>query len=417
MERNGGEKHGLELAQHSTQNMISVRGQEKVKALQEGHQIPSPVTINWAKRRWVFILFVTMNLLLNYDTGVIPASLIQIKQEVKMSFQEQAALGSLVYIGICSASLIVSTIFQQFSATRVLTLMMVLNSAFCLMFSFSYNLYVMYFTRLGMGFTQAFCVIYAPVWTNEFSPSDKATRWMGILQAAVPLGVMAGYATAGTIVNTVEGTFAWRYAIQIQAILELPVIMGLYFTNPHDIDIVDTSILNRTTTIVAPGDKPEADTKAVRIDTIPLAHLASFWEQIRMLISNWLFIWITLALCSLYYVVTGIQYWITIYLIEILHANPIDVLILFSFTCISAPLVGVMVGSHLSDYMGGYKGGNLIVAIKLCVVFALLACIFSMPIGYVGSLLYVAPPLWLLLFFGGALIPTATGINVNTVSR
>lgn len=39
-----------------------------------------------------------------------------------------------------------------------------------------------------MGATQAFCVIYAPVWVNEFSPKEKSTTWMGILHAFVPIG-------------------------------------------------------------------------------------------------------------------------------------------------------------------------------------------------------------------------------------
>lgn len=77
----------------------------------------------------------------------------------------------------------------------------------------------------------------------------------------------------------------------------------------------------------------------------------------------------------------------------------------------------MLVGSSIADSMGGYKGSNIIVAMKLCTLFALLACIFAIPIGYVGSLYYVSPLLWMLLFFGGAMAPTAMGINVNTISR
>jgi len=69
----------------------------------------------------------------------------------------------------------------------------------------------------------------------------------------------------------------------------------------------------------------------------------------------------------------------------------VEVLIAFSFTCITAPLLGVIVGGYMADVMGGYKGDNIIIAIKLCVVFAILAVIFSVPIGYVNSLYYIAP--------------------------
>jgi Kef-type K+ transport system membrane component KefB len=45
------------------------------------------------------------------------------------------------------------------------------------------------------------------------------------------------------------------------------------------------------------------------------------------------------------------------------------------------------------------------------------AFIFAIPIGFMNSLVYIMPLMWCLLFFGAALIPTATGVVVNSVSR
>lgn len=56
-------------------------------------------------------------------------------------------------------------------------------------------------------------------------------------------------------------------------------------------------------------------------------------------------------------------------------------------------------------------------AIKLCTGFGALAFIFAVPIGFLNNLIYIMPLLWSLLFFGAALIPTATGVIVNSVSR
>lgn len=67
--------------------------------------------------------------------------------------------------------------------------------------------------------------------------------------------------------------------------------------------------------------------------------------------------------------------------------------------------------------MGGYKGENLITAVELCVIFSLFASVFSISIGFVGTLDYLCPLLWIMMFFGGALFPTATGININSLSR
>ncbi len=50
-------------------------------------------------------------------------------------------------------------------------------------------------------------------------------------------------------------------------------------------------------------------------------------------------------------------------------------------------------------------------------MFGTCAFIFAAPIGFMQNIVYIYPLLWTLLFFGAALIPTATGVIVNSVSR
>ena len=45
------------------------------------------------KTKLIFTLFLFTNLFINYDTGVIPASLIQIEKELNIDYTQQAALG------------------------------------------------------------------------------------------------------------------------------------------------------------------------------------------------------------------------------------------------------------------------------------------------------------------------------------
>ena len=46
-----------------------------------------------------------------------------------------------------------------------------------------------------------------------------------------------------------------------------------------------------------------------------------------------------------------------------------------------------------------------------------MAFIFSFPIGFLQSVIYVSVLLWTLLFFGAALIPVSTGIMISCVSK
>jgi hypothetical protein len=119
----------------------------------------------------------------------------------------------------------------------------------------------------------------------------------------------------------------------------------------------------------------------------------------------------------MFFIVTGIQFWMTIYLIEILGNDPIQVVIIFSVVSVTAPMSGVLIGGTFADRYGGYKGKNVIKALKLCSAFGLVAFVFAFPIGFLYSIVYVSVLLWAFLFFGAAVIPVGTGIMVSSVKK
>jgi len=56
-----------------------------------------------------------------------------------------------------------------------------------------------------------------------------------------------------------------------------------------------------------------------------------------------------LTLCSLYFVVTGIQFWMTAYCIKVLDADPGLVTVAYSLVSITAPIPGAAMGGYLAD--------------------------------------------------------------------
>jgi len=70
---------------------------------------------------------------------------------------------------------------------------------------------------------------------------------------------------------------------------------------------------------------------------------------IQELITNWIFLFTTLTLCSLYFVVTGIQFWMTAYCIKVLDADPGLVTVAYSLVSITAPIPGAAMGGYLAD--------------------------------------------------------------------
>lgn len=100
-----------------------------------------------AKRKHIFSLFLYVVIFTNYDTGVIPAGLVQIQEELDINYTQQALLGSLPNLGISCASFFVSYLIGKFTAKRVLSAALLLNIGFCALFSLSKNLLALYFSR------------------------------------------------------------------------------------------------------------------------------------------------------------------------------------------------------------------------------------------------------------------------------
>jgi len=120
-----------------------------------------------------------------------------------------------------------------------------------------------------------------------------------------------------------------------------------------------------------------------------------------------------ITISSLYFVVTGIQYWGTYYLSIVIGASKDEVYLLYSACSITGPTVGVMVGGFITTTcVGGYTNKR---ALTLCFFVALLACLSALPIPFVNSLVGVIIFLWLVLFFGGFIMPNLTGILLNSV--
>jgi len=397
-------------------------------------------------RNCIFAFFLLSNLFLNYDTGVIPAALINITQEIKFNYSEQALIGSLVYLGLSFASIFVSMIFSKFGPSKVCSLILLLNCISCFTFSLSSNKMILFSMRFLMGATEAFIVIYGPVWVNNYSPLEYSTTWMGILHSCTVLGVVTGYVTASIIINFFSKYFTWRFAIQIQGFAEIFFALFFWFENDEYINVdvrktvsaneielenknnninTNTNINNNNNFTVPHGSNTSFPRNSrmsrrklnPRIDSIETSNIHGFLFQAKQVLTTPLYVSITCGLCSIYFIVTGIQFWMTKYLIEILEAEPLLVNIIFSVISITAPLFGVLVGGAFSDKYGGYKGDNVIKAIKICIAFGLVSFVFAFPMGFLFQIIYLSILLWSFLFFGAAIIPIGTGIMISSVQK
>mmetsp|Transcript_4809 Transcript_4809/g.6354 ORF Transcript_4809/g.6354 Transcript_4809/m.6354 type:complete len:103 (-) Transcript_4809:482-790(-) len=89
-----------------------------------------------------------------------------------------------------------------------------------------------------------------------------------------------------------------------------------------------------------------------------------------------------LGLTTLQFAAAGLQFWTITYMRIVLDFDPLSAASTFIIVMISALIPGVIMGSTLADYFGGYKGRGMRHAITLCTVFGFLATCFSIAVSF-----------------------------------
>ncbi|KAI9914628.1 hypothetical protein PsorP6_007530 [Peronosclerospora sorghi] len=139
-------------------------------------------------------------------------------------------------------------------------------------------------------------------------------------------------------------------------------------------------------------------------------------EGIYELLHLPVFCLIVFGLTTVYFVVTGVQYWSTIFMIKSLHASKYLVNALFVVVSGTGPILGVFFGGWLVDRYGGYIGvDQRAKALGICMILGLTAFSISAVATFFDNVYTTSSFLWLLLFFGGAILPACTGIFISVV--
>ncbi|CDW83082.1 major facilitator superfamily [Stylonychia lemnae] len=372
------------------------------------------------------------NVLINIDHGSIPAATLNLKQDLNIDNFELGLLGSLVYLGLTIGSILATPIFTYIKAKTILILSFCLNAFSLILFTISEDIVV-------------FVCIYFPVWVDTFGTNKHKTLWLSLLLLAPPIGVVLGYSLTAFMVYH----FTWRYIFYLQSILVIPCVIAM-ISIPNKYFDIETAIqyirkdqnrqydLTQMYQTGGTGDgeyeknriqrkgSPEARRRLSSIgqNYISRNNLNNLNDEEQLppainptaiflsVLKNKPYILITIALSILFFVITGIQFWVSDYLQVILNVDAQTVFVYFSFTCITGPTIGVIVGGVIIHRQGGYKSPK---ALRTVVIVAFLANAVALPIPFVDNFQVFALLIWFLLFFGGFIVPIMTGLILTVV--
>lgn len=421
-------------------------------------------------------LFIWLKVIVSYDSGAFSAAIGAtdgIASSWRLNVLQQGVLTSSVFLGNVLGCLLAGHFFSKYSEKKVLVLALAVHTIFTLLFALYPVYHVGLVNRFFIGLTLAFNVVYTPVWVDEFAPKNRQSIWMASHNAGVPLGIMMGYIIV--IIFVSRPTLGWDWAFYIKCIMMVPTIAYLIKvdtrsinTRRRGVDRCDTSsdssvvavpVMNtddeedvektdsaagngaggegKTSQIAAVSSTSKASgqsgTHATAISsgggvvaegsnswadcsgwTRYLQQLGlSFYTTMHPLLSNSVYMICVFSLSSLYFVATGLQNFVTQYLYgEPFNATKVGVTVGFSIAVVTAPVLGVIAGGLILDRLGGYQD-NLLTTTIFIIAWGIGAVFFSIVCIFMTTTATFLSVMSLVLFCGGAIIPSASGLTIS----
>ncbi|KAL4453133.1 hypothetical protein ABPG74_015364 [Tetrahymena malaccensis] len=380
----------------------------------------------------VFFIICLSNILLNIDHGVVPAATQQIKEDLNIGDSELGFLGSLVYFGIVSAGFIAGKAYMKFPSKYVMIATIMCMVGLLFLFTFIEEINALYFVRFITGATQVFLLVYFPVWVDLYGREQK-TIWLTLLQVGVPLGVFAGYA----ITAALPKSMGWRWAIYIQCISMAPTLLVFIFCKSQDIEVNMAKFDKEPSIDVTSSEEDGMQSEKLYIRSPSLYEILvvdgsevkrkkeikqknqkdkkkkkGFFQLMCILWKSKIYVASLLTIALLYFVVTGIQFWMSDYFRVVLKADENLVFGTYSFVSLTGPTLGVIFGGIITQKIGGYDHQS---AKIMCIIFAVISAGVACPMPFIDAFYASASLVWLLLFFGGAMVPALTGMMLSAI--
>ncbi|KAK1932731.1 transporter, major facilitator family [Babesia divergens] len=443
------------------------------------------------KRMRIFVLMSLLECFVNYDIGAMAVMINWIQGPYGFSTTDLGIMGALPYVGLILLSPIIGGIFTFFKARWLIAIGLMFNFLSLVFFALSQNKAMFYISRFLVGATQAFFIIYAPVWVGCFAPERSKNRWMGIIQGSIAVGFIIGYAVTALFHSV--GSEGWRYSLITQAGI-LAVLIYFFCLVPSEyINLPCTSEAKsaaqtlktsqcamkdstsncghceKTSDAMEHVDLPEEiPTRSSlrhidrhqsiyasrgscfgRINT-DISALPSFsmnacyydWcrhsnsfilehpnesppsdvtlticKSFCIILKNPYFCFSTVAVSVLFYILTAIQFWTTKVTMAMFDVSPSLIYALFIATSTTAPVTGVFIGSYFIDRLTAKYPRSPLNIDLVIISWAIIALLSGISAVLWQNLYNLVFCVWVILFFGGCMLPPLTLITINTIPQ
>lgn len=124
------------------------------------------------------------------------------------------------------------------------------------------------------------------------------------------------------------------------------------------------------------------------------------------------YIHLTLAITTLFFVISGVQMWATHYFEHAMHTDPKQASMIFGATALTSPVAGAIVSGLIINGFGGFYAP---IALPFCVMIGVFGITSACLVPLTSDLTMTIAYLWILLFIGAIVLPIITGVMLTKI--
>ena len=393
--------------------------------------------IRWA----IMIIYLLISIIISMDTGLFTSASTKIKESLQIDDKKFGLFGSFIHFGRIFGTIIFMFIFNILNRKNLLIIAFFFDcfSIFC--FTITDNIIILFISRILNGFCSSFGLIYFPIWIDQFGIQSKKTIMMTLLQMAFPIGMIIGYA-----INTILGSEKWKITLLIETIslficnfciIFVPkkyyskkLCFKQHFDGVHKIKQMKKIKLrtnnNQELNLTNKNDIHSKEKSNIEInrtsifnennsDIMKNDNIFTFKKKIKYILSNKIFITTILYKSINQFILSGLTFWLTDYLENILgEKNSFQRLYVYIEAIVIGPIIGIAFGGFLGSLTGGYEKKN---SILIIFILQSISTVFSVFVPLVDNINLVSVYLSLFNAFMSSVIPVNTGLILWTLPK
>ena len=366
------------------------------------------IKLNRCFRVILFFILLSVEMSMNWSSGVLSSASKEIKVQLKMNNKEFGSFGASNGIGRMIGCFLFTILVNNFNRKWVFASFTIVKGILLFSFKLTNIGWLLVICRGLIGFLHMPPSIYIPVWIDQFSLSRYKTIFMTLLQVVMPGGKVQGF-----LLVLIFGEKNWQMGFVTAGVYLF--VIGVFVSFTPEKYFSAKIIAYKDDNI---KDNKRRDTLFIYRDNIDNKQTHSnvgmnYFIQMYTILSNPVFITACCARAMMAGTNTALHFWISDYMRNALNINDGRV-IFISYTIISiaGPLGGTLASTWTNFVLGGYENKHSQLALLF---FHIVCCCFGISVVFMKGLYSFGITTMMFLVFSASALPIVYGIILTSV--